>query len=88
MVRTIDIALSGSIRGSITPLGAIASVTATSNGVSYSSTTNASGQFLIAGLPQGLYDITITPPLPLLPVTITGKSVTTGASTDVGVVVL
>lgn len=88
VVRTIDIAVSGSIRGGITPIGAIASVTAVSNGVSYSSTTNASGQFLISGLPAGVYDVTITPPTPLLPVTLTGKTVTVGNSTDVGVVAL
>lgn len=88
VIRTIDIANSGSIKGSITPPGLIVAVTAASNGVSYSSITNASGQFLISGLPGGLYNITITPSLPLLPVTITGKSVTIGVSTDIGVVVL
>jgi hypothetical protein len=88
VIRTIDAAISGSIRGSITPVGAIATVSATYNGITYSSFTNLSGQFLIAGLPAGMYDITVTPVLPLLPVTITGAMVSTGVSTDVGVVVI
>lgn len=88
VIRTIDAAISGSIRGSITPIGIIATVTATSNGVTYSSVTNASGAFLLAGLPAGIYDITVTPALPKLPVTITGKTVTIGASTNVGIVIL
>jgi len=82
VIRTIDTALSGSIKGSITMIGIIAAVTATSNGLTYSSFTNTSGLFLIAGLPAGTYDITITPALPLLPVTITGKTVSIGVSTD------
>jgi len=88
VIRTIDLSLNGSIKGTITPIGMIASVTATYNGISYSSATNANGQFLIAGLPAGTYDITITPPFPYLPVTLTGKSVTIGNSTDVGLVAL
>jgi hypothetical protein len=86
VIRTIDTAITGSIKGSITPVGAIATVSATSNGVTYSSVTNASGAFLIAGLPAGTYDITITPALPKLPVTIIGKTVTIGTSTNIGVV--
>ena len=88
VIRTIDTAISGSIKGSITPIGVIAAVTATSNGLTYSSVTNLSGEFLIAGLPVGTYDITVTPALPRLPVTITGKTVTIGVSTNIGIVVL
>lgn len=88
VIRTIDTAISGSIKGSITPIGAIATVTATSNGLIYSSVTNASGNFLIAGLPVGTYSVTITPVLPLLPVTLTGKTVVVGISTDLGITAL
>ena len=88
VIRTIDAAISGSIKGSITPVGEFATVTATSNGVSYSSITNASGNFMIAGLPVGVYEITISPDLPYLPITIGGKAVTLGVTTDLGITIL
>lgn len=87
VIRTINAAVTGSIKGSISPIGENVVVTATSNGVSYSSVTNANGAFLISGLPSGTYNITVTPALPLLPVTIAAKTVVVGVSTDLGIVV-
>lgn len=87
VIRTIDIAISGSIKGSITPIGVIAVISATSDGITwYSSLNNSNGDFLVAGLPAGIYNITATPPLPLLPVTLTGKTVTVGASSNIGII--
>jgi len=88
VIRTIDTAISGSIKGSITPLTGNVLITATSNGVTYTTVTAANGSFLIAGLPLGTYDITITPVLPLLPKTIIGKAVVVGSSTDLGITIL
>lgn len=88
VIRTIDAAINGSITGSISLIGVIATVTATSNEVTYTSVTNVSGQFLIAGLPVGTYDVTVTPDLPLLPVTKTDVAVTLGVSTNVGIITL
>jgi len=88
VIRTIDTAISGSIKGSVSPITGNVLITATSNGVTYTSVTAANGSFLIAGLPLGTYDITITPTLPLLPITITGKAVAIGASTDLGITIL
>jgi hypothetical protein len=88
VIRTIDAALSGSIRGSITPIGIKATVSAESNGITYSSVCNENGEYLIAGLPAGVYDITITPDLPLLPFTITSKTVSIGISTNLGLIAL
>ena len=87
VIRTIDAAVSGSIRGSISPINIGTVVTATSNGISYSTITNLNGEFMIAGLPAGSYDVTITPDLPLWPVTIKGSVVITGASTDLGIII-
>lgn len=87
VIRIVDVALSGSIKGSITPIGLMAVITATSNDTTYSTVTNASGYFLIAGLPAGSYSITITPELPLLPVTLIRKVVVLGAATNLGVIV-
>jgi hypothetical protein len=88
VIRTIEAIMTGSIRGSITPIGVIALVTATSNGVNFSSVTNANGDFLIDGIPVGTYDVTVTPDLPLLSVTVTGIKVTLGASTNLGTLAL
>lgn len=88
VIRTIETALNGSIKGSISILGTIATVSAVSNGVTYSSVTNANGQFLIAGLPVGTYNVTITPDLPWLPVIKSNIAVTLGASTNLGIITL
>lgn len=88
VIRTINTAISGSIKGSVSPLTGNVLVSATSNGVTYTSVTAANGSFLIAGLPLGAYDVTITPVLPLLPITITGKAVVVGTSTDLGITIL
>ncbi len=86
VVRTVVSATSGTIKGSVTPIG-IASVTATSaTAVEYSSAVNTAGQFQISGLPPGVYTLTITPELPLLPVIQTDVVVTAGVATDVGIV--
>ena len=88
VIRTINTEISGSIKGSISPLTENVLITATSNGITYTSVTDANGNFLIAGLPLGTYDITITPTLPLLPITVTGKTVVVGVSTDLGITIL
>ncbi len=85
VIRTIDMALSGSLKGHITPAGTSATITATSDGlVFYSTVNNLVGNFLLAGLPAGTYEITVTPALPLLPVVLVGKTVTIGVSGDIG----
>lgn len=87
VIRTIDIALSGSIKGSVAPVGTVATITASSDGLTfYTSVNNSNGDFLVAGLPAGTYNVTVTPVLPLLPVTITGKTVTVGENTNVGII--
>jgi hypothetical protein len=88
VIRTVETAINGSIKGSISVTGIIATVKATSNGVTFTSVTNTNGQFLIAGLPVGTYDVTVTPDLPLLPVTKTGVAVTLGVSTNLGIITL
>jgi hypothetical protein len=87
VIRTIDAAISGSIKGRISPLSLGTIVTATSNSIVYSTIVSATGDFLIAGLPAGTYTITVTPVLPLQPLTITGKTVVVGVSTDLGIII-
>jgi hypothetical protein len=87
VIRTIQVATSGSIKGEIMPIGLSAYVTATSNGLSYSSNVNENGEFLIMGLPAGIYSFTITPPLPMPPVTKSNIEVKTGITSNVGIIV-
>jgi hypothetical protein len=86
VIRTVEVATTGSIRGSISPAGGAVPVTASANGVSYSSFANADGEFLVAGLPAGTYSVVITPELPQLPVTRSGIIVNVGVSTNMGMV--
>lgn len=87
VLRTIVTAISGNIVGSITPIGTIASVTATSStNIAYSSSVNNLGQFKITGLPAGNYSFTVIPLLPLLPVTQLNIAVLAGITTNIGVI--
>jgi hypothetical protein len=89
VLRPVLTAISGNITGSITPIGAIASVTATSElGLVYTSTVDVNGDFQISGLPPGTYSVTITPLAPLLPAIVADVVVTAGLSSDVGVIAL
>ncbi len=88
VLRTVETALSGSIKGKIVPAGILASVTAISNGVSYSSAVNVDGYFILKGLPVGTYAVTITPESPLSPVTVNDVVVAIGISTDMGIILL
>ena len=88
VIRTIDAVKGGSIKGKISLLGEIATVGAVANGKTYTSITNENGEFLISGLPEGSYDITVTPSSPLLPVSKKGLVVASGISTNVGIVAL
>lgn len=89
VLRTVVTEISGIIKGNITPIGTVAVATATnSENVSFSSSVNELGQFQIVGLSPGVYTVTVTPYLPLLPVTISNVNVTAGITTDIGLIEL
>ena len=84
VIRTIDAAISGTIKGKIAPIGTLVVVTATSGLVSFSANVSATGDFLFMGLPAGTYTITATPVLPKVAIVKTSVVVTTGVATDAG----
>lgn len=88
VIRTVSTATSGSIKGHITPVGTKAAITATSNGISYSSFANAQGYFIISGLPAGTYNVEITPVAPFTVSTKANVVVQTGITTDIGLIAL
>ena len=89
VLRSVVSAVTGIIKGSITPLGTLATVSATSTtNVVYSSNVDALGQFQILGAPAGVYTVTVTPALPLLPVSRANVTVGVGATVNLGVIAL
>jgi hypothetical protein len=84
VIRTIDAAISGTIKGTIAPIETLVTVTATSGLVSYSANVNATGNFLFMGLSAGTYSVTATPLLPKVAVVKTSVVVATGIVTDAG----
>ena len=88
VIRTISVATTGSIRGNVvTALALPAAVSVTDGTNTYSSNTDASGNFLVRGLPAATYTVTITPALPYLVRTVSNVSVTVGSVTQLTAVV-
>lgn len=89
VIRTIETAISGSIKGKITPTGKMAVIEAVSStAITYSTNTNENGEFLVMGLPPGTYSLTITPTSPSAVVVKTEIIVTVGNTTDVGTIII
>ena len=89
VLRTVVTATTGNIAGSITPVGTLAVVSVTSaTSLIYTSNVDADGNFRIVGLPPGIYTVTITPALPLLPITVENVSVQAGATANAGIIAL
>lgn len=63
VIRTVETAISGAIKGSITPTGtlAVAAATNLSSGEVYATNVNIEGNLLLMGLPAGKYSLIITP---------------------------
>lgn len=83
VIRTIDSAVSGSIKGMVIPMGVSRTVTATdSSNNSFSTNIDPlTGTFLIRGLPAGTYTVVISPAAPYNQQTISGIQVDIGKVT-------
>lgn len=88
VLRTIglDVSATGSIKGHITPANTNVVITVSGNGNTFSTTATDDGYFRIRGLAQGTYSVTITPELPLAPITVPNIAVTAGETADIGLV--
>ncbi len=84
----VDASASGVIMGHVSNSGIIAVVSVQGNGHTYSTSLAVDGYFRIRGLVSGSYTVTVTPLLPLQVKTMTNITVTSGQTTDVGVVTL
>lgn len=88
VIRTMSVATSGSVNGFIsTTLALPATISATDGINTYTTVTDANGNFLMQGLPAGTYTFTITPESPFLAVSITNVTVTVGVLTELGTIV-
>ncbi|MGC4041773.1 MAG: DUF4382 domain-containing protein [Flavobacterium sp.] len=86
-IRAFDSSVTGSISGNVDNTS-LAIVTATSVSSNHFSTSiNSAGNFKILGLAPGNYTLTVTPVLPLLPVTQTNLSVQAGQNTTASAIV-
>lgn len=84
VLRTIDTAVSGSIKGVINPDSISSVVTAVSGTDTFTSIPDANGYFLFRGLAPGTYNMTITPAAPYSVLTINGIVVSKGICTNTG----
>ena len=89
VIRTFTEATSGAIKGIVLPLAAVATVSAT-NGVDILSAIPdpVTGEFLIRGVPDGVWTVTIDANNGYIDQTINNVNVTTGIVTDVGSITL
>lgn len=81
---TDDNFMFGSIRGTVTPAGTLALVTAISaTANTYSTYVNHEGEFKLRGLPAGTYTVTITNGVST-PISVTNVTVTADQTADIG----
>jgi hypothetical protein len=86
VIRTVESALSGSIKGQVVPSGVSTTITASSGTNIYSTVVNANGDFIITGIPAGSYSLTATPVSPHTTATLTNIGVTVGLTTNTGTI--
>jgi hypothetical protein len=88
VIRAINSTTQGSISGDTNTSMAIVTATSVSNSSNiYSTSVNSSGNFKIQGLPPGVYNLTVTPVLPLLPATQTNITVIANQNTTASAIV-
>jgi hypothetical protein len=87
-IRVIPVVISGSISGQVLPLDADPTIWTVSGTDTVSTYTDPNGFFKLMALPEGDYDVHITPADTLVyrDTTITGVEVFANANTDIGII--
>ena len=87
VIRAIEEATSGAIKGSVTPFDATPAIYAIAGGDTVATAfTDDTGKFLVRGVPAGTYTVSIVPGGTYVPVVKTGVAVTIGNVTDLGAI--
>jgi hypothetical protein len=86
VIRVVETALSGAIKGQLAPSGVPAAVTASSSTGAYSSAADANGYYLIRGVPAGTYTVFIAPAAPYNATSVNNVQVTTGVTTTLALI--
>ena len=85
VIRSIERATSGSIKGKVAAgVMAVVEAKSTTTQLSYASNVNTNGEFMVMGLPPGIYTLTLTPAFPLKVVIKNNVTVTAGLTSDIG----
>lgn len=83
VLRAINEVTTGSIHGRVpTDLALPAQVSITNGALTYTTSTDVEGNFLVRGLAPGTYSVTITPALPFVPITISNVMVAVSVVTE------
>lgn len=88
VIRTVQTAISGAIKGILSQPGVSAVISAKSNGITYTTIADANGNFIFSGLPPGTYSVTVTPVSPYNSSTISNITVTVGVTNSLGVITI
>lgn len=89
VLRTIDLSTTGTVEGTISIPGTVASVEMmTSTGETYYTNVKDDGYFKLLGLPAGTYTLTITPVSPFLPSIQNDVIIQIGSTTNVGEILI
>jgi hypothetical protein len=86
VIRVVETAISGAIKGSVTPAGVYAAVTATSGTGAYSTAVDTNGVYIIRGVPAGTYTVIVNPAAPYNATSVNNVNVTTGVTTTLAVI--
>lgn len=86
VIRTYTEAVSGAITGTVSPAQALPSILAVADGDTISTLAAEDGNFMIKGVPAGLWTVYFNPVTPYIPDTVSGVTVENGVLTEMDTV--